>query len=598
MIRHAGREAVREVFVQPLTVLEEAAAPVPLADLHSDFRTLASGVDARFMHAGSALAQAYEIVERLIGSLEGIANALDREDAEAAIGNMRSTADRLASLPALQQERQRDMIAIGQAGKALRDQIAQIHRSLQFLRICGLNIKVAAAGAEEFSGFADTMFLRLDLGEAQLASFEQGIEQLAGKVASMIEAEQRLASECALVVPLVPIRLAEDAVALQQHQTETAERASQVADVARTIRVKLAAALGALQIGDITRQRLEHVADGFLLLEAFLEERAGSEGEGDRAIGEAVRRRTLALLAAQAADAIADFRRDARLLTGSLREIAPDADRLLALRPDGGAAQDSDGHSFLHKLENGIAEIANVTGRLRAADEQSDRLGNATSDIAEGLSRRLEAVRKVQSDVEQMAWNTSLRCRRMGEDGLALAVIAGEIRQFSNTLQIVSEHVTRTFDQLTAAAISIRGQRDEVRMDAGRALVESLASIRSGGERTRASLASLDGDASAVAAILRDSTDQIDCDAAMGTVLEAASMRLAAIVPPDEDLPESAAAPLAAMLAILHRSYTMAREREVHRGFAIDASDGTGEAETEAVPAEFDDDALFDDALF
>lgn len=201
----------------------------------------------------------------------------------------------------------------------------------------------------------------------------------------------------------------------------------------------------------------------------------------------------------------------------------------------------------------------------------------------------------MQSDVEQMAWNTGLRCRRMGEDGLALAVIATEIRQFSNNLEAVSDRISRTFEQLAAAAASIRERREGGgKIDAGHTLAESLASIRAGGERMHESLASLDGDAAKVVAILRDSTDKVDCEAGIGAALAEAAARLAALVRPEGELPEVAIAPLSDMLGRIARSYTMARERDVHKRFALG---GDIDAAVDEAPATSDDD-LFDDALF
>ncbi len=83
----------------------------------------------------------------------------------------------------------------------------------------------------------------------------------------------------------------------------------------------------------------------------------------------------------------------------------------------------------------------------------------------------------MQIDVEQMAWNTGLRCRRMGDDGKGLEVIAKEIRVFANNLEAVSAKITGTFEQLSAAAGSMRERSDEgagAGADAGRALSESL----------------------------------------------------------------------------------------------------------------------------
>lgn len=566
-----------------------------LSGVRTVLSAVASGIDARFVQAGSALASAYDIVERLVASLEGVTNALDREAGEAAIGNMRAAADSLARLPHLQRDRQGDLETIGSATKALRDHVAQVQRTLSFLRICGLNIKVAAAGAEEFSGFAEIMFVQLDLGAEQLAGFEREAARLLVEVTNMAKAEKLLASECAHVIPHVPIKLADDALALQQYQGETAALAGRIAEVARMIRAKLATALGAIQIGDITRQRLEHVADGIQTLAQTLAAFVEQHPDIAPATIEAVEGRIVALLAAQVEDTTADFLHEARSLSRSLRGIAPDASRLLALKGD--TTPEADGESFLLRLEQDIAGIDSVTSQLREAEEQTDRLGGATSVIAEQLARRLDVVRHVQSDVEQMAWNTGLRCRRMGEDGLALAAIATEIRQFSNNLGVISGRISQTFAQLGTAAGAIRARREQDgKIDAGRTLAESLSSIRAGSERMQRSLGGLDGEASAMVTMLRESTDNVNCEAEIGEALATATAQLATLADADADLPETAATLLAELFGAIARTYTMARERDVHRRLTGDFAEQVHD-EPAAEDATTDED-LFEDALF
>lgn len=573
------------------TIVEVAAGDAVLEGVQGTLGALAAGLDDRFVQAGTALANTYEIVERLIASLEGVANALDREEADAAIANMQSIADRLARLPGIQKARQGDLDAISQATLMLRNDVARIHRVLSFLRICGLNIKIVAAGGEEFSGFADNMFARLDLGEGQLAGFDRETKRLVSKVTHMIGVERQLSTECAKVIPHVPKKLAENALALQRHQSDTADLARRIAEVAREIRSKVGAALGAIQIGDITRQRLEHVAAGIATLRTVIAERdMRASQEAD-----ALHAQAAALFAAQVGDTLEHFRREAHTLTRSLRGIAPDASRLLALKQgDGGL--DRDNRDFLRRLEQDIVEIETVTQQLRRADEETDRLGSATHDIAKELAERLKSVRKVQSDVEQMAWNTGLRCRRMGDDGLALAAIAAEVRQFATNLETVTKQISETFAELTAAAVSIR-QRQEAggTIDAGRALAESLASVRAGGERMRQNLTSLDVDAARAISMLRESTGQVDCEAEIGAALAATATQLAAIAADAKNLSAAGEEALADIFGRVARGYTMAREREVHVR-VVPGGKETASLAT-AAPAQCDDD-LFDDALF
>ncbi|MDF0544441.1 hypothetical protein PX699_18985 [Sphingobium sp. H39-3-25] len=573
-----------------------------LAGIAGTLSALASGLDARFVSAGTALGTAYDIVERLVASLEGVTNALNRDAAASAVENMRSTADRLTQLPMQQAERRQSLDTIRSASSTLYKHLQQIRRTLDFLQICGLNIKVTAAGAEGFAEFADNVFGKLQLAEKQVEEFEAEIRQLTGGIAHMAEADSSLAAECAAVIPRVPQKLAADAVALQEHQGAIADLATQIADVARDIRGKVAVALGALQIGDITRQRLEHVCEGIAMMTEFLNENGGV----DVATAKIVEDHMLALLAAQAADTAEDFLKEARRLTDSLHGIVPDASRLISLKDSNGTKGD-EGQNFLLMLEQDIAEIESVTGRLRDAEAYSARLGSATSEAADSLAERLKAVRKLQRDVEQMSWNTALRCRSLGSEGLGLAVVASEIRGFSNTLASVWSMVSETFESIDAAAAAIRAQQDAGSgPDAGITLAQSLEDIRAGSVRMAESLTGVDQEASQVADILRDTTGNVDCEADVGGPLMdvvdmLATLAGSANTPVAADtLNETAAAHLETLLGQFARRYTMAREREVHRRFAISADGAGPEAEimAEEPTQGMDDDDLFDDALF
>jgi hypothetical protein len=560
-----------------------------LANVQVTLATLASGLDARFVEAGSALAQAYQIVETLVKSLEGVTKALDREATEAAVQDMRAIAERLTRLPATQARRQTALTTIGGSGEALRAPMAQFHRTLRFLRICGLNIKVAAAGADEFSGFADTIFEKIDVAEQQMSSFGDEIDGLASGISEALGAEKLLAVECRRVIPEVPLRLDRDALALQEHQVRLGALAARIAEVARDIRTKLATALGALQIGDITRQRLEHVVTGLTTLERAIREGTELAPEDVRQIED----HTLALLAAQAEDTVADFRSQARLLAQSLRAIGPQTNALLALKDDGGTQGEGDSDNVLHVLERSIEEVRNVTGRLQQVDDLSDRLGTATSATAESLGRRIAAVQRVKNDVQQMAWNTDLRCRRMGSEGQGLAMIATEIRNFANHLEMLTNGIAGTFQQLVDAATVMRTQAEETgRVDAGQALTASLDCVRDGGTRMRDGMSGLDRDAATMDEILRRTTENIDCDAEIGDALREAVSLLAAAAGELAPLPEDPPAALGEIFGSIHASYTMASEREIHKRFAP-ASD---EAASEATPAIDDDDD--DDGLF
>jgi hypothetical protein len=551
-----------------------------LARAHATLVPLAEGLDARFVAAGGALAQAYAIVEQLIAALERVTSALDREAADAAVANLRLTADRLARLPEIQSERAHALGEIRGAGGSLRAEVAQVMRTLQFLRVCALNINVVAAGRTEFTGFAEQVVDKLAIGENEMTRIGAELDALLKGLGDTGQLDRQLANECAKVIPHVPRQLAEDARALRGHQAEVAARAERVAEIAREVRGRMATAIGALQIGDITRQRLEHIAGGLrLLLESVVDDPA--------AIAQAPRAgHVAALLAAQAADTLDTFRHEARLLSDCLAGIAPGAAALLAAKPGGEDMDDDIDAAFFHKLAASVAEVDNVTQRLREADARSHRLSSATSGTAEALANRLRTVHKMTDDVQQMAWNTDLRSYRMGQAGTGLSVIASETRKFSVQLSTISDAIGRSFDRLTQAATSIRDPDGDTRVDAGQALQDSLECISGAGRRMREGLAGLGGDAARIVDMLGETTANVDCEVEVAEALAEAAAELAHLARPAHALDEPA---LADLLDAIAATYTMAREREIHRRFALgDADEGRV-----LVDADEEDDGLF-----
>ncbi len=568
------------------------AAPIPepnpeselsLAEIEATISRVASNLDARFVSAGEALAQAYGIVERLVSALEGVTNALGRDAAEAAVDNMRATADRLERLPAVQAARQAGLESIAAGARPLAHHINQVKRTLDFLRICGLNIKVAAAGRNGFADFADTMNVRLDVGEIEIGGIGSEIERLTASIPALIEVDRQLASECAKVIPQVPRKLAEDAEALQRHQAADAARAKRIATVGREIHGKVATAIGAMQIGDITRQRLEHVASGIQALIAWRD-------SADPATAIEVVGHMVALFAAQASDTIDAFHKESQRLAESLRGIAPSAAQLLEIKAEGDRQQTGDDAVFLGALEKSVADVAQVTARLREADARAQALGGSTSDSAERLAERLRVVHRVNEDVHLMAWNTDLRCHRLGDEGKALAMVASEIRGFATALATISGEIRQSVERLVGAVTALRDPEAEQGGDAAEALTESLACIRDGAQRMREGMAGLSDDAAAVTRILETTTSNVDCEAAFGDALRSVVLQLKLFGTPCPAPEGEVAAALAGLLDGMARSYTMAREREIHTRFALP---GTSASPQASMDDDDDDDGLF-----
>ncbi len=555
--------------------------------LATELESVASGLDQRFVDAGRSLERAYDTVGNLIGSLESVTNALDRDAADRAVATMQANADQLASLPARQRTRQHSLDILQQASGTVQTEIGRVDRTLDLLKICGQYLKVAAAGAHGFAEFADAMVAELDVSEREIHEISKEVGQLASTVPCVVEVNRVLASECARLCPHVPDKLAADALGLQQNQIEAARRAETIATIARDIRSKLSAAHGALQIGDITRQRLEHVAQACSLLGAAVDD---LNRAGDPAAASALEGQVMAMLAAQVADAAADLQKESRLLGGNFRAIATQVATMVAPHESSGVERTSDG-AFLQLLEQSVADVDAVTAQLRDADMRSTQLGSEASATVRRLGDRLTTIHRVTSGVRIMAWNSDLRSFRMGREGDGLARIATEIRCAVNTLEAVSASIASAFEQLSDAADAIGSPHDGDEATAG-SLPEALAVIRAGALLTRQGMSGLDRDAGAIHDIVAAMTSTLDCETAFAEPLARINAKLDALAMPLVEASQSISTTGEQLFHAINALYTMARERQVHARFS--PSQDQPEAEVAAMSEEADDcDGLF-----
>lgn len=571
-----------------MTDIDTIGAESLLSALQKELAVLAASLDGSFLQAGTTLATVIETIDRVIVALDGVTGALDQKAAGAAVHDLRAVAERLARLPDAQVLRESELTTVAATTKALRVVVMETHQTLQLLRIYGVNIKIAASGADEFVGFVGGMSATLSVGENELDAFMVTLKALDASVASAQQGERILAAECEKVVPAVPKALAEDASALQAHLATVAKAVQLVGSVARDIQGRVAIVLGALQVGDSTRQRLEHVVSALQVLEG--RERTD---QADPAADAAIVNHICRLLAAQL-DAIAiDFDREAGRLLASLRALGPDTERLLTLLDNDSGG---DGRTFLQRLERGITEVELLTSQLHEADQRSGVMTDTIATALETLAARVDSLGSIRLDVQNIAVNTRLMCRRFGDIGKAVSVIATEVDLHTNRLGSALIQIVHPIHALSHVSHSMReAQQSSGELDAGRALTGALDIIRNACRQTEGSIKGGRDDAQQVIAMIDEATASLTDELAVTDTMKRASASLAVFTAPngpDAPLPDAADAALRPMLLAIGAMYTMAQERDVLADFLLPGMATSASAPASDVEDE-DDDGLF-----
>lgn len=538
--------------MQHLRIDSAQGQAIDAANLKRTLALMAASMDARFVRAGTTLATAIDTIDRIITSIEGVTGSLDESVAGIAVTSLKDVAAQLDALPVVQAEREADMARIGTASRVLRDHVMDMRQALRVLHIYGMNIKIAASGEAAFVGFVNDMGQRLAAGEEHLEGFLAKLKELSTSVGSVQQAGRLLAAEAKKILPAVPQRLTRDADALHTHLGDVAAMAREVSEIARTVQGRVATMLGALQVGDSTRQRVEHVVSALQLLEGLtLDEPARAEVTGV----------VHHLLAAQLEASSVDFDRDAARLVASLKALQPDTTALLTLVEDDAGRN---GRPFLAQIDEAVGEIAVITGQLQEADHRSAAMLGLIADTVSELTGRLEHLQRVQFNVQDIATNTRLLCRRHGDLGKAVSVVAGEVDIYAHSLGNAMRGIGAPIRELAEVNASLAAKRgDTPGGDMGAKLAQALGVIREGCQRTDMAVREGGDDARQLIELLTITGDEIGAELELGATMRQSAIVLAVTTLP-QDLSEDALTALGTLLPQIGSLYTMAQERDIH----------------------------------
>jgi hypothetical protein len=476
-----------------------------------------------------------------------------------------------------------------------------MRQSLAYMRAFTMNIKITAGGIAqadaEFGVFAQEMSSRIESGRADVDGLNRELEALKKPIANVASQGATLAARCGELIPLVPNDLIASADVIGEHHNRIAAATASSAAVARDIRKKVARILGALQIGDITRQRIEHVQAGLQMIDQV-----------DQGLSTDQRARACALIqrlmAEQLADAMKAFDRDVGEILASMSGLAGDARSLLKLRDLAyGEGGDSE-NGFLRVLARRLEQAAALVEEIEGAEREVLKTGHASGDAAQIVASRLAAIQTMKADVQYMALNTTLKSCRIGDAGRPLSTIAVELRAQAGHLEQIANQSQQTLNKLIAAAdalVQARPGQDGYTCAAEEATVALGAAARricDASDQTETDIRKLAERGGAVLDLLNRSIGRFGFQEEIGQALDGVAADLAQLAadaaPSSEDIDTA----LGGVLAKLSASYTMAQERTVQEAFVEAWSISAPQDKLPAAAAIIQNDNEMEDILF
>jgi hypothetical protein len=578
------------------TVSDATVSPGDGARIAARLESARQVVEGRFLEAGDVLSRAVEGVGALIAGLDSMRGNLDADTVTSTTADLARAAESLKSLPDSLDERRGRVAELVKFGDRLGACIEEMRQHLAYLRVFAINIKITsggiAAAGPEFAIFAQEIYDCIEMGRTQLDAFNTELMSLDHTLRGALSHEHALARDCVALLPAVPDALRASATAIAAHHAKIVEVAMSVATLARDVQKKVGGGLAALQIGDITRQRIEHVQAGLRFLDESREIAGLSDAPRTRAQAFVHR-----LLGAQLTATAEDFHREVSRIGHNVIGMAADAAELLRLRDLASGQADGAETNFLRDLEGNVGQALELVGDMTAGEQAAENVSRSAAVSARELTERIAGIQNIRADVQMMALNTTLKCSRIGETGKPLGVIAIELRQHAIHLEKSAGLTTSALEGLFNAAEAL-GQReagqdteDGKAAAAATVLSGAVARIHKAGDGVETALTAVARQGADVVDMLRRAAARFDFHKQIGSVLDTAANELLDMAGDGEIRTDDISAALRPLVDRLAKQYTMAHEREVHRAL----TDGLGAASAQAVEIETvaDDDLLF-----
>lgn len=546
----------------------------------------AAAIEPVFLDAGERLGQAVDRLHAVSSSFSLLAAQYDGGDMQECADNLHKVLSVASSLgSAAVHATSGQLERLSASLHAMSGRLARLGKTVGEVKLVALNAKVESAhldtGKVDFSVFTREIDRLAADAAAELKQMDGALRGLAEQTTTAHRAQTAFSTSHGGELASVCDNLSRSLDLLAGQHRASASAAAQIGERSRKTGDRIGEIISSLQIGDITRQRTEHIAQALgLLPELPTLAPTLSAAELSHAAG-----LVASLQAGQLQQAAADLDTEAGRVAAHLGALASEAHDLSRL---GHASFSSaEGNSLLDGLAAEMARTRTLMERYGEALSHTRTAMRAVSAAAEVMRTHVEAIHSIEADLKIMALNASFKCSRLGDKGRTLSVVAQSLRQLANRTVEDAAHLMEGLHAAAAIAETLSHDQTEIGdIDGALANLQAVAAVlAANGASQDAALRGLDDNSAGAQTLLRNVAGRIAATASFSARLRAVATDLVKDADTADLAPGRAEELRTLVFANLAGNYTMASERALH-----DLFDGTDSAPAaEAAPVDVDD---------
>ena len=530
-------------------------------------------IESTFLAVGGRLSEGAAMLNRVTKVFEALPTELQSPQLLEASTRLSDIGQQARLISELFATEQADLGHLVEVVAAAAHPISELRRTVKMMGIVSINARVVAASVvgdgEDFDVFTTDIAKFSESATSTIQAFTAAYRRLTEEVGQA--ARQRGQFENAHADTLLELALSMDeALAdLARQRAVSVDSTVETGRVSRQIVGRIASAVMALQVGDATRQRIEHIESGIEALSTLIE--AGLMMADDAVMARAA---MAGLQVAQLSGAADAFEGDVAEAGDALRDLAADAEAIMsqsrAVYGKGDAKSSS-----LALLSDAVRHAALVLRDCEAERGKLELVANAVLGTVGVLLSHVEAVQEIEANMRLVSLNAAIKCAQLGPRGAALNVIARQLRELTGETVAAAEAAMAGLHKAAGLAKSFgaaangdtAGRVGQLEHEASASLVLLQRVDKSLAE----ALGTLNRDGPSVIKLLGAAAETFGGLAEIAETMRDLQMQLAAECPEHgSSRPTREAADL---LAAHRKRYTMDAERRIHeKMFGADVS--------------------------
>ena len=531
-------------------------------------------IESTFVTVGARLTEGAAMLNRITKVFEALPAQLQSPELAEASTRLADVGKQAQTISALFATEQADLARLVEVVGAAEHPISELRRTVKMMGIVAINARVVAASVvgdgDDFDVFTTDIAKLSEGASTTIQQFTAAYRQLTEEVGQAARQRSQFENAHADTLSTLAADMETALAELARQRAISVDGSAETGRVSRQIVGRIASAVMALQVGDATRQRIEHVETGIAALADMLD--GGNLQENDRQTAVAL---AGGLQIAQLSAATEAFEGDVAEAGDALRDLAADAraitDQSRAIYGHG----DEAGASSLAALSKAVRHAALVLRDCEAERTKLEQVASAVLGTVGVLLSHVEAVQEIEANMRLVSLNAAVKCAQLGPRGAALNVIARQLRELTGETVEAAEASMAGLREAAGLAQSFgaaangdaAGRVGQLEQEATAALV-----LLQGVDRTLAdALATLNRDGPSVIALLGTAAETFVSQASISETMRDLEMQLAGECPPSASTAQTPA--IADLLAAHRARYTMDAERKIHeKMFGADAA--------------------------